>query len=122
MFEAMRQLVVLFAPFCAERATLDELSKIISDRKLWPTAHELFHRIRSKTLLTEGQNAILEAQYSFEEICAKALYNCSLYTGSNDGAPFKPDAAYLIVPRAFAFSRALGIEDGAVLRIVAGER
>ena len=57
---------------------------------------------------------MLSAQYCFEEICTKTLFNLSY-----SSAPFDPDSPYWLVPNAFTFARALGIADSRVLEIVA---
>ena len=55
-----------------------------------PEAHALFRSIRTKTLEAERtKDAVLTAQYLFEEICAKTLYNMSI-----SSAPFDPDSPY----------------------------
>ena len=55
----------------------------------------------------------LEAQYIFEEVCAKTLYNLA-----NAAAPFDADSPYWIVPNAIALARLLNIDDAEVLRVV----
>lgn len=118
MFEAMRELIRLFAGHCDDRSTLDELARILSDRKLWITAYELFQAIRRKSIAAEQNgDARLIAQYDFEEICAKALYNCGAYLKGDLQDAFKPDVAFFIVPRALILSRSLDLEDTAALDI-----
>ena len=58
-------------------------------------------------------NANEAAQYRFEEICAKTLYNLS-----GASAPFDSDSPYWIVPNAIAFARRVGIPDAEVLACV----
>jgi hypothetical protein len=49
-----------------------------SDDQKWRYAHALFSRIRAKTLRAdEANDQVLQQQYSFEEICAKTLFNMS---------------------------------------------
>jgi hypothetical protein len=55
----------------------------------------------------------LEAQYQFEEVCAKTLYNL----GRNP-APFDPDVPFRIVPAAFAFARLVNISDAEVVNMI----
>jgi hypothetical protein len=112
---AMRDLVTMFAPRCTDRATLDELAAMTSDCGRWRKAHDLFQRIRAKTLsATRANDKILEAQYIFEEVCAKTLYNLA-----DAPAPFDADSPYWIVPNALALGRLLNIDDAEVLRVVA---
>ena len=86
-----------------------------ADHSRWSKAHGLFDRIRRKTLVAErAGDQTLTAQYLFEEICAKTLYNLS---GSS--APFDADSPYWIVPNAFALARRIGVEASEVLAVVA---
>jgi len=115
MGEAMKRLITLFAEHSSDRSTLDELYRMIADWDTWHEAHDLFQRIRFKTLEAgrRGDRG-LEAQYCFEEVCAKTLYNL---TGRP--APFDPDSPYWIVPNALATARHLGIDERDIVAIVA---
>src|SRR6185503_4671314 len=109
------KLIELFAARCKDRGTLDELGAMAADRGRWSKAPGLFDRIRQKTLVAErGGDQTLTAQYLFEEICAKTLYNLS---GSS--APFDADSPYWIVPNAFTLARRIGVDDSEVLSVVA---
>ena len=109
------QLITLFAPRCSDRATLDELLAMAADHHEWQKGHDLFDRIRGKTLAAERANDISRvAQYLFEEVCAKTLYNMSYPRG-----PFDADSPYWIIPNALKFARALGARDSDVFAIVA---
>ena len=46
------------------------------------------------------------AQYAFEEVCAKTLYNIT-----REPAPFDPDAPFWVLPRALELERMLGITE-----------
>jgi hypothetical protein len=115
MVDAMMRLVALFAPLCADRRTMDELARMLTDEDQWTRGHDLFDRIRWKNLdaIRDG-NDTLAAQYSFEEICAKALFNLT-----DTNAPFDEDSPYWIIPCALQLARALRIDDSRVLDIVA---
>ena len=110
----MQRLVGLFADHVPDRADLDELSRLIGDRRLWPRAHELHGRIRQKLLApSAGGNPVHEALCLFEEACAKTLFNLS-----NQAAPFDADSPYWVVPSALALARALGLDRGQILSVV----
>src|SRR5262249_21880442 len=97
MVEDMKRLGSLFAPLCAECGTMDELGRMLEDKKRSTRAHDLFDRIRTKTLAAiKDRNRSLECQYYFEEVCAQALYNL---TGME--MPFDEDSPYWIIPNAF---------------------
>jgi hypothetical protein len=115
VLDDMDGLIRLFSPHCRDRATLDELHQMIGSRDLWPRAHDLFDRIRAKTLKAERAGDDTRAcQYLFEEICAKTLYNLS-----GESAPFDADSPYWIIPNAIAFARRIGIVDNEVIGVVA---
>jgi hypothetical protein len=58
------------------QGTLRKLIALAKDRCRWKQAHALFSEIRRKSLAAEQRNDQLAlAQYFFEEICAKTLYN-----------------------------------------------
>ncbi len=96
----MQQLIQLFQGVCPETETLRELSSVLGDRSRWMNAHDLFQRIRAKTLKAEKSgNRSLKAQYLFEEVCAKTIYNISL-----SSAPFDPDSPFWVVPNAFSLA------------------
>jgi hypothetical protein len=113
---AIRGLCGLFASQTEDRTTLDEIMEISWDRSRWGAAHDLFQRIRAKNLKASSRgDARLEAQYCFEEVCAKSLYNLS-----NQPAPFDVDSPYWIIPNAISFARKAGINDAEIVHIVAG--
>lgn len=115
ILDAMEGLLALFSFHCSERTTLDRLSAMVIDDRLWPEAHKLFQSIRKKNLEAERQhNDVLKAQYCFEEVCAKTLYNLS---GSS--APFDADSPYWIIPNALTLARHLNINEAEILRITA---
>lgn len=105
------RLLELFSSRCSERETLDWLRVAVSDKAKWAKAHGVFGHIRNKTLKAKRSgNASLQAQYRFEEVCAKTLYNLS-----REPAPFDPDSPYWVVPNAIALARHIGVSEAEVL-------
>jgi hypothetical protein len=116
MLDAMKQLIEVFATRSHDRSTLDELHRMIGDHKTWSKAHELFHRIRQKTLVAERRkDELADCQYLFEEVCAKTLYNLS-----GQPAPFDEDSPFWIVPNALSLARRMSIDASEIAKIVAG--
>jgi hypothetical protein len=114
MLDAMKRLIEIFAARSPDRGTLDELHRMIGDRGAWHRAHDLFQRIRSKTLVAEKQgDRKMEAQFCFEEACAKTLYNL---TGRP--APFDTDSPFWIVPNAIVTARYFEIDERDILRAI----
>ncbi|MEM8946236.1 MAG: hypothetical protein AAGD11_13770 [Planctomycetota bacterium] len=104
---AIGEMVGFFLPHCSEVSTLSELKAMSADRELWRNGHDLFDRIRDKTLGADQRaNARLQCQYSFEEICAKTLYNLSGYP-----APFDDDSPFWVIPIALEFAAYLRLEN-----------
>jgi hypothetical protein len=111
--KAIQQMVRFFLPRCADQSTLRELDEMASDDKKWRHAHDLFSRIRYKTLRANSANdELLQAQYGFEEICAKTLFNMSPHSPDEElPYPFDEDSPFWVIPIAVDFARALGVAD-----------
>jgi diguanylate cyclase (GGDEF)-like protein len=109
----IQELVRFFLPRCADQSTLRELDDMASDDKKWRNAHDLFGRIRDKTLqASAAHDRRLETQYLFEEICAKTMYNMSGHgPGAGWPAPFDHDSSSWVFPNAVKFAQELGITD-----------
>ena len=111
----LQELVELFLAKCTEKSTMEELRELLSNQGRWTEAHALFSRIRRKTLdADKRKNSLLASQYSFEEICAKTMFNLT-----DTDAPFDADSPFFVLPIALDLARALGIADKEVIRIVA---
>jgi hypothetical protein len=103
----IKRLVWLFLPHCNDRDTLLALDAMAAEPKQWSEGHQLFQRIRFKTLASERTgDRLSNIQYHFEEVCAKALYNFSGFP-----APFDKDSPDWIRPNALALAQALSIPD-----------
>ena len=101
--------LTFFEGRCTDKETLRKLIALANDRSRRKEAHVLFSEIRRKTLAAEQRNDQLAlAQYSFEEVCAKTLYNIS-----GEPAPFDPDSPFWVLPLAFELGRMLGVVDAA---------
>jgi hypothetical protein len=108
--KAMERLIAIFANKSPDRMTLDELNDMLKDRSKWEKAHDLFNRIRKKNLEVGGQ---LESQYSFEEACAKTLYNLT-----QPLAPFDSDSPYWILPNALMTADQLRIDSNVIISAI----
>jgi hypothetical protein len=113
--EAIQEMVRFFLPRCSDLTTLRELERMASDDQQWRYAHALFRRIRDKTLRADDTgHQLLQHQYSFEEICAKTLFNMSSHSDPSCKefpAPFDDDSPFWVIPIAVGFARALGVAD-----------
>lgn len=116
MIPQIRELLEVIASGVSDRETIEELLRVIGNRQRWKEAHDLFSRIRAKTLRADASgDRKLIAQYCFEEICAKSIYN-----ESDGSAPFDSDSPFWVVPLALYAARELGIEQNRVLAVVTG--
>jgi|SRR4051794_8062132 hypothetical protein len=99
--------LTFFESRCEDKETLRKLITLANDKSRRKQAHGLFSEIRKKRLAAESRHDQLAlAQYAFEEICAKTLYNIT-----GEPAPFDPDAPFWVLPRALRLGQMLGITD-----------
>jgi hypothetical protein len=115
----MIDLIDLFKPHCQDVSTLEELRAVLSESHRWVEAHDLFSKIRSKTL-AKSRNHIV-GQYSFEEICAKTIYNLTDERDRENAGtlpPFDDDSPYWVVPFALRLAKKLGIEAARIQDVV----
>ena len=88
---------------------------MLPEEASWRKAHDLFDRIRDKTLSADQRGDHLRiVQYCFEEICAKTLFNLT-----DTNAPFDEDSPYYVIPHALRLARALNLSDAAVIEVIA---
>ena len=99
--------LLFFEGRCKDKETLRKLITLANDRSCRKEAYALFSEIRRKTLAAEQRNDQLAlAQYNFEEICAKTLYNMT-----HEPAPFDPDSPFWVLPLALELGQMLGVTD-----------
>jgi hypothetical protein len=104
---AMLAPLTFFEGRCEDKETLRKLITLANDRSRRKKAHALFSEIRQKTLAAEKRNDLPAlAQYNFEEICAKTLYNMT-----REPAPFDPDSPFWVLPLALELGQMLGVID-----------
>lgn len=104
---AMLAPLTFFEARCEDKTTLRKLIALANDRSRRKEAHALFSEIRQKTLAAEKRRDELAlAQYAFEEICAKTLYNLT-----HEPAPFDPDSPFWVLPLAVDLGLHLGVTD-----------
>jgi len=104
---AMLAPLMFFEARCEDKQTLRRLIVLANDKSQRMSSRGLFEAIRSKTLVAERRNDQLAlAQYAFEEICAKTLYNVT-----NGPAPYDADSPFWVLPLALELGRALGVTD-----------
>jgi hypothetical protein len=118
MVEDVKRLVSLFAPQCAERGTIDELARMLEDKKQWVKAHDLFDRIRRKkpSSPTKTETKANRAVLLRGGLCPDALQP------ERRGHAIRQGFAVLHNPIAVGLARALKIDDSRILEIVLARR
>jgi hypothetical protein len=110
----MKRMIEAFSDHAQDKSTLDELNRMISDQSSWNKAHDLFSRIRRKSLdAVKRKDLRASRQYSFEELCAKTIFNLT-----DTNAPFDSDSPYWVVPYALKLAREFGIDESVITKIV----
>ncbi len=108
-------MVQFFLPLCSEQSTLVELRDMAMVPERWREAHKLFRHIRDKTLRAiAAHDKALGHQYSFEEICAKTLYNMADHSAGFSSKylpPFDGDSPLWVMRIARGFANFLGATD-----------
>jgi hypothetical protein len=96
-----------------DRSTLDELHRMIGNEGSWHKAHDLFDRVRRKSLAADRDDLLTIVQCYFEEACAKTLFNLT-----DTDAPFDEDAPYWVVPHPLRLARQLNFDETTITNIV----
>ena len=114
LIDSLIKLIELLSTRSSDRKTLDELLLLCRDKGRWQKAYDLFNRIRLRNLEAERKNDLqMKSQLSFEESCAKTLYNMT-----KPSAPFDLDSPYWIIPKAFVAARHLQIDFDEVIKAI----
>jgi hypothetical protein len=103
----IEEMLNFFLQHCGDHSTLSELYVMSRDAESWCRGHELHGRIREKSQIAERSGDLVgQAQYSFEEYCAKTFYNLS-----DAMVPFSEDTPFWIIPQGFRLARQLRLEN-----------
>jgi hypothetical protein len=117
MAEDIVALLRLFEAHASDRETHGWVSALAADQSKWRDAHNIFDRVRGRTLAAiKAKDERREAQYMFEEVCLKSLYN---ETPARD--PFDSDSPHWIIKNAIDLARQVGVPVQRVIDIVAPE-
>jgi hypothetical protein len=105
----------LFEGRLPDRETWGWVVGLAADQSRWSDAHRVFDRVRERTLAAiAAKDSRSEAQYMFEEICLKSLYN---ETAALD--PFDSDSPHWIIKCAIHLARQVGVPVQQIIEIVA---
>ena len=111
----MLALLELFRGLVLDPETHAWTIDLAANRDKWGSGHNLFDRIRSRTLKAiRSKDQVRECQHCFEEVCLQSLYN---ETCPSD--PFDSCSPYWIIKNALALARYVGVPVQEVVAIVA---
>lgn len=104
----------LFLDVVPDRESNRLVWKFCKEKHRWVKAHGLFTTIRDRNLKAiKEENKLKEAQYSFEEVIAKTLFN-----QTRPEAPFDPDSPYWVIKNALKLAQLLNLSAEKVNEIV----
>jgi hypothetical protein len=121
-------LLRLFHDRAPDRETNTRVISLIADQGKWARAHDLFDEIRDLGLRATGDAGrppvpkeqidwVLVAQYVFEELCLKSVFN-----ETDTKYPFDPCSPYWVAGAAIQFARGIGVPIEDVILVIAPER
>jgi hypothetical protein len=110
MGQVIAQLLRLFVGHVPDPESASRVAELATTTARWSAAHAVFDEVRTRLLAAiEIKDRLRAAQYSFEELCCKALYNA---TEPDD--PFDPSSPFWVPGAAFELARAVGLPCEAV--------
>ena len=111
----MLELISVFEDHVPDKSSLVELKACLEDREFGTErSRNIFNTIRAKTLKAERRGrADLLVQRSFEESCAKALFNFG-----RPSAAYDHDSQFWIVPHGFRLAKQLQHPDALVVDLL----
>lgn len=114
IIEEIKLLLDLFENEVPDKDSNRLVWKFCDEKHRWIKAHGLHSTLRDRNVKASKQgNLIKEAQYCFEEVVSKTLFNLT-----KSSAPFDPDSPYWVIKNAFALAKALNIPSEKVVEIV----
>lgn len=111
----MLQLIWMFEDHVTDKSSMVEIKDCLEDQEFGTKrSRNIFDTVRSKTLKAErlGREDLL-VQWSFEEACAKAMFNFG-----RPAAAYDPDAQFWVVPYAFRLAKQLELPTDRLIDLV----
>ncbi len=114
VIEEIQLLLDLFIDVVPDQESNRLVWKFCEEKHRWIKAHGLFTTIRDRNLkAVREENKLREAQYCFEEVIAKTLFNLT-----RPDAPFDPDSPYWVIKYALRLAKLLNLPAEKVNEIV----
>jgi len=122
MGDTIVALLNLFRAKVADRESAAHIAELAATPARWSAAKDVFREIRDRLLQLHlgnqhAKTTLRGAQYVFEELCCKSLYNA---TYPKD--PFDPSSPFSVAPAAVRLARALGMPDRAVADVLVADK
>lgn len=111
MGDFIRQILEALAPLVPDAESCAMVLALSAQPTRWGAAHAVFDEVRRRRL--RAADELAEAQYFFEECCAKALYNAT-----RPIAAFDPSSPFYVVPSAITLTHALGFSDSQTMTLI----
>ena len=111
----IRQLIYMVEDHVSDNSSMTELLDCLEDNEFGTQrSRNIFSTIRAKSLKAERlDDNDLRVQRSFEEACAKTIYNLGRPTGAYD-----PDAQFWIIPLAFQLAKQLDLPEDIIMDLM----
>lgn len=110
-------LLRLFAERVPDAQSHARVLELATTPRSWSAGHAVFGAVRSRLLdAIDAKDRVRGAQYSFEELCCKALYNAT-----SPGDAFDPSSPFSVGGAAIRLARAVGLPVEAVADVLASE-
>jgi hypothetical protein len=95
----------------------DRVAELAPTPDRWSAGHAVFREIRRRCLAAvKAKDGARSAQYCFEELCCKAMYNA---TGPDD--PFDPSSPFSVAGAAVRLARVMGVPVEEIADVLAAE-
>jgi hypothetical protein len=110
-------LLALFRGRVPDAESSARVLELATDPDHWSAGHKVFDEIRTRALAAiKTKDHERAEQYSFEELCCKALYNAA---GPRD--PFDPSSPFSVAGAARRLARTVGVPVEAVVSVLVSE-
>ncbi len=114
IIEEMKLMLDLFENKVPDKDSNRLVWKFCDEKQRWIKGHGLHSTLRDRNVKASKQgDKIKEAQYCFEEVVAKTLFNLT-----SSSAPFDPDSPYWVIKNALSLAKALKIPPEKVVEII----
>lgn len=114
MITEIKSLLDLFEFSVPDKNSNRLVWKFCNEKHRWIKAHGLHSTLRDRnSRAIKRGDTVKQAQYRFEEVVAKTLFNLT-----KSPAPFDPDSPYWVIKHALSLAISLGIPPEKVVELI----